>query len=188
MRQGITFLSLSPVIRSVNGPRIAVTGTPGCGKTTLCEGLASTTVSVATLAAQHNCLGPSDVEDDASPVDIELLNERIEWPEGSPLWVDGHLSHLLAVDAIVLLRCHPEALQQRLESRGYTETKVTQKVESELSGLIAAECEGRPCLELDSADSIADLIDAVKAWTADGFKPSRPHATIDWIALIHDGD
>jgi adenylate kinase len=44
----------------------------------------------------------------------------------------GHLSHLLEVDAIVLIRCHPDVLKQRLEDRGYNEAKVRANVEWEM--------------------------------------------------------
>lgn len=168
----------------VPGFRIAITGTPGTGKTTLCAALAGPVVSVSRLAAAHGCLGEVDATDGAAPVDVEAL-AAAALPEG---FVDGHLSHLLPVDGIVLLRCHPEVLRARLEARGYTAEKVEANVESELLGTIAAECEDRPCLELDSEAGSNALIGAVDSWVSDGFKPRRPNEAIDWIDRIHGGD
>jgi adenylate kinase len=171
------------------GMRIAVTGTPGTGKTTLCEASKLEMQSVIGLAERHGCLGPVDSDDGAAPVDVERLIEAVDWtPSAEMILIDGHLSHLLPVDAILLIRCHPSILQSRLEERGYSAAKVVANVESELIGIIAAECEDLPCLELDSASSTDSMIAALKRWAADGFKPHQPNAAIDWIEVIHGDD
>ncbi len=58
--------------------------------------------------------------------------------------IDSHLSHLLPsriVDAAVVLRCEPAVLERRLEKRGWNAEKVRENVEAEIIGLI--ECEAR---------------------------------------------
>lgn len=168
--------------RGAMAMRIAVTGTPGVGKTTLCARLGDVTHSIAALAATHGLVGPVEA-DGAAPVDIEAL-AALDLPAGI---YDGHLSHMLPVDAIVLLRCHPETLEARLCERGYGAAKVAENVEAELIGLILAECmaSGLPLLELDASDAVSTA--DVEAWFAGGFKPPRPSAPIDWIEILHGG-
>ena len=184
------------------GHRIAITGTPGCGKTTLCTQAAETGISVqavAVIAYRHGLLGNPDPDDGAAPIDTEALTEALaasEWVERSDAvtLIDGHLSHLLPVDAVILLRCHPEVLQQRLIERGYSESKVNENVEAELIGSIAAECltsaaeGGTPMLEVDMTTiQSEDVLGVMSAWIADGFKPRMPDAPLDWIEQLHGG-
>ncbi len=119
------------------GPIVAVTGTPGCGKTTLCKKFQFSVKSVRELAEEYDCIDEIDPLDGASPIDIEKLAKSIDWG-ASPLIVDGHLSHLLPVDAAIIVRCNPNVLQERLESREYSSEKIQSNLESELIGLISS--------------------------------------------------
>ena len=171
----------------MSGFRIAVTGTPGVGKTSFCSGSDFHIVTVDEIAAQHDCLGA--IEDDgAAPIDLERLISMITWPDENQILIDGHLSHLLPIDAVVLIRCHPDILRNRLAERNYSQIKIDENVECELIGVIAAECLEIPCLELDSAIGIDAMIAALEVWMTDGFKPRRPNEGIDWIGQLHGGD
>ena len=171
----------------MSGFRIAVTGTPGVGKTSFCSGSDFHILTVDEIAAQHDCLGA--IEDDgAAPIDLERLISMITWPDENQILIDGHLSHLLPIDAVVLIRCHPDILRNRLAERNYSQTKIDENVECELIGVIAAECLEIPCLELDSAIGIDAMIAALEGWITDGFKPRRPNEVIDWIGQLHGGD
>ena len=171
----------------MTGIRIAVTGTPGVGKTTFCERFKWSKISVKELAEQHGCIDDVD-EDGVTPIDVNALSQEINWPEGDYWLIDGHLSHLLPVDAAIVIRCNPSALQRRLESRGYSAQKINENVECELIGSIVAECLDLPFLELDSADGLESMIASAEAWITDGFKPQRPSEPIDWIHEIHGED
>ncbi|MEC8927431.1 MAG: adenylate kinase family protein, partial [Candidatus Thermoplasmatota archaeon] len=156
----------------MTGIRIAITGTPGVGKTTFCSSLNRRTITVEEIAKTHGCL--DKVEDDgAAPIDVEKLATTVVWPEENSLFIDGHLSHLLPVDAIILIRCHPSVLRERLSQRAYSKSKIEENVECELIGVIAAECLELPCLELDSAIGIESMITNAERWITDGFKPKR---------------
>ena len=171
----------------MTGVRIAVTGTPGVGKTSFCSKAKWSTNSVKNLAEKYDCIGPID-EDGSTPIDIEKLVEKLNWAEDDLQLIDGHLSHLLPVDAVILIRCHPEILRERLISRNYSEQKIDENVECELIGVISAECQKLPCLELDSAKGIQSMIEETERWIADGFKHHRLNEPIDWIAEIHGDD
>lgn len=150
---------------------IAITGTPGTGKTTLCEALSTsfTVLSLQDLAEQHGCLGAVDATDDSAPLDIHLLAEKWHDEGEGVSFIDGHLSHLLEVDAIILLRCNPVLLKQRLEARAYSPSKIAANVEWELlsgtwSELLEFEIEA-PLLELDSTSlTIEEMQSQIVEW------------------------
>jgi adenylate kinase len=52
---------------------------------------------------------------------------------------EGHLAHLLPVDVAWVVRCDPDALRPRLESRGYAASKVRENLEAEALDIILAE-------------------------------------------------
>jgi len=182
--------------------RIAITGTPGCGKTSMCEagrihlqeqGEEIAVQTVKELADAAGALGAADPEDEAAPIDVELLREQLttDWndaPSRATL-VDGHLSHLLAVDAIVIIRCEPSLLAARNEARGWPEQKVVENSEWELLGGPWNDWEewaDTPVLELDSSEvSPETSFSALLKWAGNGFKPERPEQGIDWIERLH---
>ena len=155
---------------------IAVTGTPGCGKTTLCSKLPYPVLSVHDLAVKYDCIGPVE-SDGAAPIDIENLSKKWVKPDEITL-IDGHLSHLLPVDAIVILRCKPEILRQRLTNREYSVVKVEENVEFELLGGVWADLlnDNRP--KIEDSENIAD-------WINSGCPNiTSPFDAIDWISEI----
>ena len=182
--------------------RIAVTGTPGCGKTSMCEagrihlqeqGEEIAVQTVKELADAAGALGAADPEDGAAPIDVELLREQLatDWNDAPSrvTLVDGHLSHLLAVDAIVIIRCEPSLLAARNEARGWPEQKVTENSEWELLGGPWNDWEewaDTPVLELDSSEvSPERSFSVLLEWAGNGFKPERPEQSIDWIERLH---
>ena len=171
---------------------IAITGTPGAGKTTVCESLGSlyNVLSLQELAEKNDCLGPVDEEDGSAPLDIHKLSETWDFDSKALTFVDGHLSHFLDVDAIVVLRCQPEKLRARLEGRSYSPSKITANVEWEMlsgtwSELLEFEIEV-PLLELDTTATSADeLRESIVQWIDEGL-PSNSLAdaaseALNWL-------
>jgi len=172
---------------------LAISGTPGVGKTSLCEVLKArgwNLLSLASLADEHGCLEEEDTDDGAAPIDIHRLAEAWESSSSGRWVVDGHLSHLLDVDGLVLLRCHPSTLTQRLEARGYNPGKVRANVEWEMTAghwaeLLEFEVE-LPLLELDAGRlSSEELAGQVEVWCAEG-RPTKPmrelaDEAVDWL-------
>ena len=173
---------------------IAIAGTPGCGKTTLCTALHDAGFVVETvvdLASKHGCLGDEDPSDGAAPVDVHKLAELWEDESDGLLFVDGHLSHLLDVDAVVLLRCHPDQLRMRLQERDYAEAKITANVEWEMLGgtwseMLEFELE-TPVLELNTTEATSEastlqILEWIEAGCpADGIETAATEAS-DWLA------
>ena len=170
--------------------RLALSGTPGTGKSTLAGLLSSHGMSISNieeLAQQAGALEEVDVTDGAHPVDIEILLQYInqKW-HTAPLkteLIDGHLSLNLPVNAVVILRCDPEIIRQRLNERGYPESKVGANVEWELLGGAWNEKENDiPWVEFDTSKVGPEVIVAnILSWISDGFKPTSPEDVIDWV-------
>ena len=122
--------------------RVALTGTPGVGKTTLSKVAAADGWSVLDLkawAAQEGCVVGWDEEDQAEVVDVKRLAKRVRPDDGSKLLVEGHLSHLLPLDAAWVVRADPKTLATRLEARGYPDRKVRENMEAEALDIILQE-------------------------------------------------
>ena len=152
---------------------IGVIGTPGCGKTTLCQNLGMPVLSLRDIAKENQCLG--DVEaDGAAPVDVERLAELWQHPEVLTL-IDGHLAHHVPVDALVVVRCHPNELRKRLIQRGYSAEKVQANDEVEMKG--------GPWNELIRDTRSIFEGEGVREWIESGCPPhTTPDSAIDWLS------
>ena len=117
--------------------KIALTGTPGVGKTSVAK----------ILEGRYEVLHLSDMverftigydkERQSKIVDEEAMDEYIRGiKEKSILLIEGHLSHLLSVDAVILLRCHPDELKKRLMKKGWNEIKIRENLEAEALDII----------------------------------------------------
>ena len=177
------------------GCRVALSGTPGTGKTTVSTILKSegfTVLSLEKIAEKHGCLGDLDISDDSKEIDIELLISKLkdEWnntPENITI-IDGHLSHLLPCDQTIILRCKPDILEARLEKRGYSKEKIQGNVEWELiGGPWNDNEEDNNWFELDTTEQNQNTIkERIIEWIADDFKPTAVNTDIDWIATMEE--
>jgi len=122
--------------------RIALTGTPGTGKTTVAELLPFRVIDINALTRDEGLSIGTDPERGCLIADVDLLAKRVEElaPEGDEELVilEGHFSHQLASEAIVL-RTRPSFLRERLARRGYPEKKVRENLEAEALDVILVE-------------------------------------------------
>lgn len=137
--------------------RVAVTGTPGVGKTTVARRLAGERGVECVDVTERVREGASagyDEKRDAPVADMDALRRSV--PDDAVL--DGHLSHRLCPDHVVLLRCAPDVLRSRLEGRGWSERKVEENVRAEALDVTAAEAFGveAPVFEFDTTDGTVD--------------------------------
>jgi adenylate kinase len=168
--------------------RLALTGTPGTGKTRLSEELQGLVEiqNQSILAETKGFLGQDD--GGSKEIDVEGLSTILveEWsspPEKTQL-IDGHLSHLLPVDAIIILRAHPLVIDARLHLRDYEEQKILDNVEWEMIGGPWLELEeiDIPILELDSGVlDPNELTTEVLNWLSQDCAPERPAEILDWL-------
>lgn len=151
--------------------RIAVTGTPGTGKTSATEAL-ETDLEVVHLNEVIEAEGLTTGRDEERDTLVADLDAVEAWLDGrDDVVVESHLAHLLPVDRVVVLRCHPEELERRLEARGEPQATIEENAESEALDLILAEAVDRhgeaAVYEIETTDldpsAVAAAIEAVVA-------------------------
>ena len=126
--------------------RVALTGTPGVGKTTLSAVAARhgwRIVDVKAWAAKEGCVVGRDEADEADVIDTKRLSRKVAPDDGSKILYEGHLSHELPLDAAWVIRLDPEELARRLASRGYPTAKVRENFEAEAIDIILQEALAR---------------------------------------------
>ncbi|AEA46316.1 adenylate kinase family protein [Archaeoglobus veneficus] len=168
---------------------VALTGTPGVGKTTVADILRARGYrieSVNELAEKYDCV--IGEEDDSKIVDIEELAEKLEFPDNELVILEGHLAHLLNPDVAIVLRCNPLILKDRLQSKGWSEEKVLENVEAELIDAILVEAmdECSEVYEIDTTDlnpeEVARVVEMILKGEGDRYRPGK----IDWISVVGD--
>jgi adenylate kinase len=142
--------------------RVAVTGTPGVGKTTATEGL-STDLDVLHLNDLVREAGLTEGTDEARGslvVDLEAVSARLEGRED--LLVESHVAHHLDVDRAIVLRCRPDVLERRLLDRGEGEAKAAENAEAEALDVILSETVERQGVdstyEIDTTDRSVEAV------------------------------
>lgn len=157
--------------------RVAVTGTPGTGKTTAVE-RADTAVEVVHLneLVRGADLATGEDEERGSLVaDLEAIEDRLAGR--ADLIVESHLAHHLDVDRVAVLRCHPEVLRERLIERGENEAKASENADAEALDVVLSEAVNEHGLEsvyeIDTTDRDPDAVAAdLEAVLAGGREPS----------------
>lgn len=127
--------------------RVAVTGTPGTGKTTATE-LLDTELEVVhlnDLITEEGLTTGHDEDRDSAIADLDAVREHLDGR--TDILVESHLAHNLTVDRVIVLRCHPETLEDRLADRGESEASITENAESEALDVILGEAVNRHGLE-----------------------------------------
>jgi len=124
---------------------IALTGTPGTGKSAVAALLSDEhgyrVVDVNETARESGCVLGHDSERDSDIVDIDALRDilvDISDADGDVV-LEGHLSHHLKVDMVVILRCRPTELVNRLEEKGFSPKKTRENLEAEVVDVVLVE-------------------------------------------------
>ena len=167
---------------------IAVTGTPGTGKTSACEVLARrgyTVIDLDEVARRDGFVTGRDAVRQTDEVDIEALRDGLNVP-AKIAFLRSHFAHRMNVNVAIVLRCRPSVLRQRLEARGWGPEKVRENVEAEAIDVILQEAvTNLPFVyEVDTTDltpeATADAILAVLQGKTKGHEPG----SVDWTSEV----
>ena len=157
---------------------VALTGTPGTGKTTVADRVADRlefdVVHLNDAIRTAGLFSERDVERDSLIADLDAveswLADRRASDGGGDRLVESHLAHLLDADRVIVLRCHPESLKPRLRDRGESTASIAENAESEALDTVLASAVDRhgeaSVWEIDTTDrtpeAVADdVVDAI---------------------------
>lgn len=167
---------------------VAVTGTPGTGKSSACALLERVTViDLNKLAEEHAEDFTYDEERGSLEIDPPLLKRLI--PRGKGIVVmEGHVAHLMDPDITIVLRCSPKILRKRLAGRGWPNEKVLENVEAEAVDVVLIDAldSCKSVFEIDTTSmtpkQVADAISSIIAGEKAKYRPGN----IDWSGEVLD--
>jgi len=177
--------------------KIALTGTPGIGKTSIANVLHKNgfeTIDLTKICMDNNFLLGFDEERDTKIIDVDRLNKFVEgnYQEKNLIFLDGHLSHLLkSVDKVIILRCHPNELKKRLNNKKWGKEKKKENLEAEILDIILCETVDLHKKEnIFEIDTTKETIDTVTSMIMEIAKNNFEHMTkykigqVDWSEEI----
>jgi len=162
---------------------VALTGVPGTGKSAtaarLAPGIRTTEVSELAVA-----WGLARRTGGTLTVDLEGMRRRYRRDPPAVDVVVGHLSHLLPVRDVIVLRCHPGRLVDRLKRAGRGSARdQRENYLAEALDLILAEAvrPGRRVWEVDTTPRTPDGVAHVVARIVRR-RPHPRYGRVDWLA------
>ncbi|MFA4646515.1 adenylate kinase family protein [Pyrococcus kukulkanii] len=168
---------------------IAITGTPGVGKTTVAKKLAKKLgyeyLSLRDFAIEK---GVGVEKDGELEIEVDELAYHVEKDlKGRNIILDGHLSHLMPADIVIVLRAHPKIIGERLKDRGYPEEKVKENVEAELVDVILIEAveEHENVIEVNTTGKTPEeVVEEIIGLLKEGRK--RRVGIVDWSEVYDE--
>ncbi len=151
---------------------IAITGTPGVGKTSLARELSLLTNS-AYIDLNKTALKASHKAGFDRKRKVVIIDEADLYKAIKPLlepnmdyFVDSHMAHLLPASKVslcIVVHCSLKALKKRLLRRGYSPAKVAENLDAEALGICLGESlsAGHRVVEVDATRPL--LLRSLKA-------------------------
>lgn len=156
--------------------RVAITGTPGTGKTSVSKHLDREIISVKDFAESRG-LGEPGKE---FKVDVKAVKKHL--PE--ECWIEGHLSHKMDPDYCIVLRTRPDTLKERLEARDYRREKIEENLEAEKMDLILSEA-STACESVYEIDTTNRDAKEVAEEVEEAFSENKTRmGVVDWTGFI----
>jgi adenylate kinase len=173
--------------------KIALTGTPGTGKSSVAKALEARghkIIDLNKVIFENKWDLGFDDEYQSTVADLAKLNAHVaEISSGDELqFFEGHLAHFLDLELAIVLRAHPKALAKRLDEHKYPPEKAKENIEAEALAVITTEALGRfeKLYEIDTTDraveETAELIEKLvkDPELASEYEPGK----FDWLEEI----
>jgi adenylate kinase len=114
--------------------RCALTGTPGTGKTSISDFLDT---KVVHLSEYYEEASESKTKSGEWLIDLDKINTIVKESNFKDVLFEGHTSHTLDnLEMVILLRCDPLVLRERLIKRNYSKEKINENLEAEALNII----------------------------------------------------
>lgn len=160
-------------------PNILITGTPGTGKTTHSELVASEAglqhVNIGALVREHELYDGYNEEFEAYFVNDDKVNDHLEdIMAAGGVVVDHHSSDFFPerfFDLVVVLQTDNTLLYDRLKARGYSEKKIQENVQCEIMHVPCEEAQRsyKPevvqILSSDDTDEMESNVERIVEWS-----------------------
>ncbi|MFW9901816.1 MAG: adenylate kinase family protein [Candidatus Thorarchaeota archaeon] len=187
---------------------IIISGTPGCGKTTVAKEISNLIdakiISLNELAISDKFSFEYDKDRKTYIVDFEIFLpyvlekiEEIKQEDTTYLIIESHFSDIIPekfIDYAFILRCDPDELFKRLESKDYDIKKITENIQAEILGncvnyFIQKQIKA-PIFEIDTtntdikavANIIVDIL--IENENGENYKIGK----VDWLQKLFEED
>jgi len=171
--------------------KIAISGTPGTGKTTIAKIVADNLnyalLDLNEFAKSHKLTLGNDKARNSVIVDVSALKKEVA-QMGGDMVLEGHLAHLCDADIYIILRTNPKILAKRMKAREWREEKIRENVEAEIMNICldeAVELHGHAVFEVDTTkkkpEEVAEIIKGILAGkNRERYLPGKT----DWTGYI----
>ncbi|MHC1566906.1 MAG: adenylate kinase family protein [Candidatus Syntropharchaeia archaeon] len=166
--------------------KIALTGTPGTGKTSACRFLSYNTLDINRLVEEKGFYKGFDEKRNCIIADIEKIKEYVRNLKENVI-MEGHFSHLLDPDMVIVLRTDPFVLKKRLEEKGFDKKKILENMEAEAIDVILIESleECDEVYEIDTTEKSVEEVARCIEKIIEEKKGKKP-GSIDWTGRIEE--
>ena len=187
---------------------IIISGTPGCGKTSVAKELSNLIsgriISLNELAISEDFSFEYDEDRKTLIVDFKIFLpyvlkkiKKIKKINPSFLIIESHFSDIIPnklVDYVFILRCYPDELVNRLKEKNYDSKKITENIQAEILGncvnYFIKKKTKKPLFEIDTThltiDSVAKTIKRII--TGKEYLQNYYIGRIDWLEKLDQED
>ncbi|TXT63896.1 MAG: putative adenylate kinase [Promethearchaeota archaeon] len=187
---------------------IVISGTPGCGKTTvskqISEKLKTELISLNNLVIDKKFYENYDEERQTYIADFPKLNaymnkilRKAYRRKTTYMIIEGHFADIVPnqyINLAIVLRCHPDILKDRLKKRNYPNTKINENIQAEILGNCTSYLIEKqltcPLYEIDTSNkSIQEVSEIIiKMIENDKIYKKYQFGNIDWLGELSDKD